>query len=494
MTASLLVQKPGPKVVQSREPLDTEALGPRDHRRLRKFSETYLLVPKGKGALSTYKPRPWQREIDAGLWPAKGKRPRQGLIAVARGNGKSTDAARRALYALFADDVEGPQVLIVASDFRQAGIIFNICRRMIELSPELSARAKVLKDRIETPFNDGLLMPLPAEEAALQGWDPSACFVDELHVVTRDVWESMILASGKRADSLVLAISTPADSRDSVMWSLVEQARATPSPDFFFREWTSDPSHPIDCKHCEKAANPALGDFLSRDSMASVRRTSRESSYRRLRLGQWLEVTEDQWLTPDLIRATTDEHDVADGARVVLAVDGSRNGDATAITVTSIEPTPHIDLVALWEPNNKPEGYTVPVHDVEQVLREACGRWRVEEINFDPYLWTRSMQVLDAEGFPIIEHPQSAQRMTPATVGLYEAFTNGTVTHSGNPDLVRHLLNAEVVEDSRGTRIHKPKGRENVAKIDAAVCSIMGHARAQFHAHKKQKKRRVVGF
>ena len=46
--------------------------------------------------------------------------------------------------------------------------------------------------------------------AALQGYDPSLCVVDELHVVTRDVWDAVSLASGRRDRSLTLAISTPA--------------------------------------------------------------------------------------------------------------------------------------------------------------------------------------------------------------------------------------------------------------------------------------------
>jgi phage terminase large subunit-like protein len=41
-----------------------------------------------------------------------------------RGNGKSTLAAALGLYGLFADQVEGAQVLCVASDERQARIVF----------------------------------------------------------------------------------------------------------------------------------------------------------------------------------------------------------------------------------------------------------------------------------------------------------------------------------------------------------------------------------
>src|SRR5690625_5493128 len=72
------------------------------------------------------------------------------------------------------------------------------------------------------------MMPLPAEPAALQGWDPTLVIVDELHVVTDRVWEAMSLASGKRLESLTLAISTPSDRLDSVMWRLVEYGRQHP--------------------------------------------------------------------------------------------------------------------------------------------------------------------------------------------------------------------------------------------------------------------------
>ncbi len=59
-----------------------------------------------------------------------------------------------------------------------------------------------------------------------------------------DIWESVLLAAGKQENSLTLAISTPAVSEESVMWTLVSENRETPDPDFYFREYTSDPTHP----------------------------------------------------------------------------------------------------------------------------------------------------------------------------------------------------------------------------------------------------------
>ena len=94
-------------------------------------------LPRGHGALQPFRLRPWQRDIVKGLFPARGARPRSGLVSIPRGNGKSTLAAALGLCALYADDEEGAEVLVVASDERQARIMWNAARRMIELDDRL---------------------------------------------------------------------------------------------------------------------------------------------------------------------------------------------------------------------------------------------------------------------------------------------------------------------------------------------------------------------
>ena len=90
------------------------------------------------------------------------------------------------------------EVLVVASDQRQANITLKYARRMVELNPALAERVQVYADRLYLPENDATLLPLPAEAGALHGHDPSLQIVDELHVVTEDVWEAVTSVAGKR--------------------------------------------------------------------------------------------------------------------------------------------------------------------------------------------------------------------------------------------------------------------------------------------------------
>src|SRR5690625_6147551 len=99
---------------------------------------------------------------------------------------------------------------------------------MIDLNSELKSRVQVFQDRLFRSNTASELRPLPAEPNALQGYDPTLMIVDELHVVTDKVWESVSLAADKRPESLTLAISTPADNVESVMWRLVEYGRKNP--------------------------------------------------------------------------------------------------------------------------------------------------------------------------------------------------------------------------------------------------------------------------
>jgi phage terminase large subunit-like protein len=136
------------------------------------FIERYVTVPKGTGARRRMRLRPWQRQIIAGVLDEP--RPRQALVSIPAGNGKSTLAAALGLYGLLADRVEGAQVLVVASDERQARIIFTTARRMVELDADLSARVQVFADHLLEPRTASVFMALPADPGALQGWDPLA--------------------------------------------------------------------------------------------------------------------------------------------------------------------------------------------------------------------------------------------------------------------------------------------------------------------------------
>jgi phage terminase large subunit-like protein len=464
----------GPKAEVTAAPLDLSALPASGGARVVAFCESYLHVPKGTGARKPLRLRDWQQDIVCGLFDAP--RPRQGLVSIPRGNGKSTLAAALGLYGLFADEVEGAQVLCVASDERQSRIVFNAARRMVELEPRLDERCQVFQNKVYVPHTDSTLLTLPAEMAALQGYDPSLAVVDELGVVTRDVWESVSLAAGKRDVSLVLAISTPAADMDSVMGALVEHGRLDDDPAFYFTEYAAPAGCAVVDEQAWTVANPALDDFLHRDALRAVLRTSRESSFRRFRLGQWVEQVEGAWL-PDGTWAAcaVDGFEIPDGTEVVLGLDGSFSQDCTALVAVTVEDTPHVTVVALWESTGT--DYRVPIAEVEQEIREACQRFTVREVAADPFRWARTLQALEGEGMPMVEFPQSPARMTPATTGVFEAVVNGQLTHSGDPRLARHVGNAVLHVDSRGTRLRK-EHKHSTRRIDLAVAMVMAHARA----------------
>ncbi|MEN3221290.1 terminase large subunit [Mycolicibacterium porcinum] len=286
--------KAGPKGQIKAAPLDFSHL-PEDRagRRLAFIAE-YLVVPKGVGAGKPVRLRQFQTDIITGAF---GPGIRTGLVSVARANGKTGLAAMLAVAELFVGPPSA-EVLVVASDQRQANITLRMAKRMIELNPELAERAQIFADRIVVPHNDGLLLPLPAEPGALHGHDPSLLIVDELHVVTEATWEAVTSVSGKRPESLTLAISTPSSSPDCVMWRLVEHGRAGDDPAFYLKEFAAPDGCPTDDRDAWLTANPAMAceePFLAEDGLEAARRTLREPVFRQLRLGQWVTGAE-AWL------------------------------------------------------------------------------------------------------------------------------------------------------------------------------------------------------
>lgn len=411
-----------------------------------------------------------------------------------RGTGKSTLLAAWGLYELLLGE-EGASIIVAAVDERQASIIGRTASRMVELEPELEGRAQQFQDRLVVPARGASMAWLPATPRTLEGLDPSLALIDEIGVIDRATYEVVALSQGKRETSTLVGIGTPGPDPENVLVSMREYAAEHPDdPSLVWREYSAAgfEHHPPDCRHCWALANPALDDFQHEDALeALLPPKMREAAFRRARLCQFPAVDDGSWLPAGAWEACALPGGIGDGSPVVLAFDGSFSQDSTVIVAATVEPVPHLDLAAIWEPTGDPD-YRIPVVEVEDALRAACRRFEVREIIADPFRWRRSLEVLEAERLPVVEFPQNPARMTPATTGLYEAVVNREVTHSGNPTLARHVANARVVEDSRGTRLAKDK-RNSPRRIDAAVAAVMAHARASHYA-RKPKRGKVYSF
>lgn len=480
----------GPKKAIDVEPLDLKGW-PKDRaKRREKFIRNYLLVPRGHGVGKPVKLRDFQKEILRG---AMAPGIRTGLISLPRGNGKTAFAAMLGVAELFVGEPSA-EVLVVASDQRQANITFNMAKRMIELNPELAERTHVFRDHIYVPQTDSKLIPLPAEYGALQGYDPTLQIVDELHVVTREVWEAVVTAAGKRAESLTLAISTPAASEDSIMWDLVKHGRAGDDAQFFFKEYAAPDGCETTDRDAWRTANPALADkdpFLAEDALEAVRKTIREPVFRQLRLGQWAKGT-DSWLPFGSWEALADPDRAVD-EKIVLAFDGSASGDSTALMGCTVGDDPHLFVAGLWENPGDPR-WRVPRNEVTDQVKYMFDHYDVAELAADPWGWRSELEDW-AEKFGerrVLEwNTAHARRMAPATDRMYQAVMKKTISHDGDPRVAAHFSHAVAKSTTLGDLISKDK-RNSPRKIDAAVASIVALDRAAYYS--KKTKRRVVGF
>ncbi|WP_307795164.1 terminase large subunit domain-containing protein [Actinacidiphila acididurans] len=461
------------------------------------FTEQFCRITKdsiGGAAGTRIRLRPWQRTLAGQLWarrPDGRLRHRTALIGTPRKNGKSAVGAGIGLYGL-SFGPSGGEVYSIAADKDQARIVFGVARRMIELEPELSSAMRVYRDAIELPATGSVYRCLSAEAYTKEGLNPHLVIADEVHAQpTRELWDVMRLASGSRLEPMMVGITTAGvktDSTggDSLCYTLYQYGLKVVSgeiadPTFFLAWWGA----PDDANHRDPAtwaqANPGFGDIVgAEDFQASVLITP-ESEFRTKRLNQWV-ATAQAWLPGGAWEACADPRGpIPDGTEVVLAFDGSFNNDSTAliaVTVPAGGELPYIDVVASWErPTGSGNDWAVPILDVEEEIRRACRRWQVREICCDPFRWARSYQILEDDGLPIVEFPQSPQRMVPATQRFYEAVMNRQVAHSGDPRLARHIANCVIKVDNRGSRIAKD-ARHSPRKIDLAVASVMGLERA----------------
>lgn len=436
--------------------------------------------------------RPWQRKLTGHIFArrADGRyRHRVALVGMSRKNGKSALGAGYALAGLVLGD-PGGEVYSCAGDRAQAGIVFDTARRMVEMDDELSKVLKTYKHVIENRVTGSFYKALSSEAYTKEGLNPTLVIFDEVHVQPdRELWDVMSLAMGSRVEPMMIGITTAGsktdrNGHDTLCYGLYKYGQKVATgevidPTFFMSWWeTRNSAAPHDDPATWRAGAPGYGDIVSEADFRAKVLTTPEAEWRTKRCNQWVNRST-TWLPAGAWSKLERDHAIPDGADVVLAFDGSYSGDSTGIVAVEVGAEPHVEVVASWEKQAVDgPGWTVPVLEVEETLREACARWNVCEIACDTARWARSFQILEAEGLPVVEFPQSPSRMVPATSAVYEAVMNQSMSHDGDRRLERHVDNART-RVSRGGGVQLTKETSSSGqKIDLAVCMVMGVARA----------------
>lgn len=413
---------------------------------------------------------------------------RWSLLGVPKKNGKTELGAWLALYFLIGDGEPSPLVGVAAASDEQADLIFGAAKRCAELSPTLSQITDRFEKEILVPSIPGArLRRLSAAVGTNDGPSWFVVLLDELHEWKgpkgQALWDVLTNGTGAREEPMVLQFTTAGYDKETICYQEYEKgtrlaAGELEDPAYLF--WWYEA--PQGCDHRDLSftveANPSYGAIQQKPFYRDQLLRKTENTYRRYFLNQWTSSVEawlpfNAWEGCRLERGAPEER-----SPVVLGFDGSFNNDSTALIGVTVEQVPHLWVVALWEKPLDDDGqWRVPILEVEQTLRDSCKTWDVREIACDPARWARTYQVLEEEGLPIEEFPQSSTRMVPATQRFYEAVINRAMTHDGDPRMARHVGNATVKADQRGTRIQKDPAAPH-RKIDGAVAGVMALHRA----------------
>lgn len=368
-----------------------------------------LVHGQNEWAGKPFKPLQWEEEMvrqfygvqvqdDDGMWV----RYRRFLYEeIPKKNGKSEVAAGLGLYHLLADGEKLPQVGIFAADKKNADIIYQCAKYMVEhtaLGSDPTSAIAFCRDsvrEIRTVYG-GLLKVYSSDAESKHGFSFSAIIIDELHTQpNRRLWDVLTEGSdAARRQQAVIVLTTAGNDPDrkSIAWEIHEkcrrilawrQGRPEREGDWDDPQWCpimygisvmtgDDPDAIADLDIWDEAlwerCNPSYGVTMSRRKFRAAAAAAKlsdaaERNFRWLRLNQWIATHDVGWI-PLTIYDKTQWGPSAkaereewirqlEGKRCYGGLDLSTTTDLTALTLL-FPPQPGLDhwvaLFRAWRP------------------------------------------------------------------------------------------------------------------------------------------------
>jgi len=138
-----------------------------------------------------------------------------------RGQGKSSMASQAALYFLALDNPKGNAVECFATKKDQARIVLEASRAMAKKSTGYrnATGVKVLAHKIIHAASNSYMRALSSDEDSMDGLNSVLSIMDELHAMSRELYDVVYSGMSKRIDSLMLCITTAGFNNDGVGYS-----------------------------------------------------------------------------------------------------------------------------------------------------------------------------------------------------------------------------------------------------------------------------------
>ena len=524
---------------------------PKDYPKLKDYQPTRFMLPtshydkakaeraeknienmchtKGKWAGKRFWLLPWQEQLIRDIFeivkPDGNRQFRTAFVEICKKVGKSELAAAVALYLLYADNEPSAEVYGAAADRQQASIVFDVAKQMVEMSPALMKRSKLMAatKRIVNYGNAGFYQVLSAEVGNKHGFSVSGLVFDEIHTQpNRQLYDVLTKGSSDaRQNPLHFIITTAGTDRHSIAYELHTKAVD------ILEGRRSDPTfYPVvyglkDDEDWEDEANwykvnPSLGYTVDVERLRDAYREAKQNpadeiTFKWLRCNMWVSSTV-AWI-PEQIYMRGNEKidmDALEGRDCYAGLDLSSTGDITAFVLMfppRDEDEKYIVLPYFWVPEETipqrvkaasvpydvwerqgfiqaTEGNVIHYDFIEHFIEELGKKYHILEIAFDRWGAVQMVQDLEGMGFTVVPFGQGFKDMSPPSKEFYKILMEGKMIHGGNPVLRWMAGNVVIDTDPAGNiKVTKAKSKE---KIDGIVAAIMALDRCIRHEGEKQ--------
>lgn len=414
------------------------------------------------------------------------------FLECATGYGKTELVAALALAELFGPLApETPNVPVAAAAYEQADELLGRARQIVQHKDcALRPYAEALEVEIQRKGQPGSIKRIAAVAGTNEGGVPSLFLADEIHQWTgrkERLYTVVRKSLRKRRDGRIICLSTPGEDLDSLAGRLHKVGRDgkherflhvwITCDDALLPEINKDDADEVDPEILRTAirqANP-WKDVEAVEDLVRDFPTMPRYTFCRYHLAKWVRVPKESWLKdqPGKWEACSgagrfDEPEVK--SPTVLAWDMSLNRDTTSVSAAQVRADGQVvTRTRIFKPEDF-EGGRIDYETVKQHIRSWLLDLGATEVDYDPRLLEKWGQELEDDGMPMVQFPQSPERMSPACQTMYDLIVAGALEHPNDPEVNEHVMNAVKRPTDRGWSLSK---RLSGGPIDGCISQAM---------------------